>query len=344
MGASVVVWVHKWLYGCISGCMGEICLGNKLLSFEHAVPDAVFRTCHSAEDMLRFFFGITVFESLSTFQLTALLLKSFHLLLHCYTLVCVTHYMCDTSYITCHTYNESHILICHTYNEIYQSLQTSCLVWVRLRTRDVSDMYMCICTHTHLRIPSHVPRMNQGQLSDSECWIAVCICIYVHIYTLQLSIQNAELQSIYVYIYKYICTHIHTATQHSECWIAVCICVYIHVYSLQLSILSHIPRTYMYMCTYTHIPVYVYIYTYTYRHVYVYMYTYTYPAYESKSTVRLVKSGSRHDSLYARYTRLKSTSHLSGFRVSLESWRVKCVTTNLGHTRDVTRYMCDIHV
>ena len=207
-------------------------------------------------------------------------------------------------------------------------------------------MYVCTCTHTQTAnqhsqsCPTYELR-STVRLRTLNCSL---ICVYIHIYRLQLSIQNAELHSIYVYIYTYIYTHTHTATQHSKCWIAVCICVYIHVYRLQLSTLSHIPRTYMYMCTYTHIPVYVYIYTYTYRHVYVYMYTYTYPAYESKSTVRLVKSGSRHDSLYARYTRLKSTSHLSGFRVSLESWLVICVTTNLGHTRDVTRYMCNIHV
>jgi len=56
--------------------MVEICLGKKILRFEHP---AVRQTGV-------FFSGITVFVFVSTFKVNALLLESFHLRLYCYTL------------------------------------------------------------------------------------------------------------------------------------------------------------------------------------------------------------------------------------------------------------------
>jgi len=45
-----------------------------------------FRTSHTVRQIFLSFCGITVFEFLSTFQLTPLLLKNFHPRLHCYSL------------------------------------------------------------------------------------------------------------------------------------------------------------------------------------------------------------------------------------------------------------------
>jgi len=59
---------------------------------------------------------------------------------------------------------------------------------------------------------------------------------------------------------------------------------------------------------------------------------------------RWLGSDSGHDSLYVRFTRLKSTNHLSGFWVSLGTWLIICVTADLCQTLDMTRYIYDIHI
>jgi len=56
--------------------MIKMCLRKKFLRFEHP---AVRQTGPFSS-------GITVFMFVSTFKVTALLLESFHLRLHCYTL------------------------------------------------------------------------------------------------------------------------------------------------------------------------------------------------------------------------------------------------------------------
>ena len=58
--------------------MGKIISGKKFLPFDNPIWET--RICPR----------ITVSVFICTFKLTALLLKSFHLLLHCYTLACVS--------------------------------------------------------------------------------------------------------------------------------------------------------------------------------------------------------------------------------------------------------------
>jgi len=175
-----------------------------------------------------FFLWNNRFVCLSTFQLTALLSKNFHLRLHCYT---IRVRRCGE---TLHSYVWHGFFICVWY------------VWP-IHTRDVTELYVWVDEGCYP--PFYTVCVCCGWLM---CWetcgnplIYICdtnihrshvyVCKYIYIYTNMLIVYIY----IHVYIYTYIYIHIYTFTYMFTpiysylffiCMKYICIYIYTHIH------------------------------------------------------------------------------------------------------------------
>jgi len=131
---------------CVSVCMGDIAWGKSL---------CVSNIPH-CEAEISFFSGITFFLFVSTFQLTALVLKRLYLRLHCYTL---RHTCCvQNLYVFIYTC----ICICK-YIRIYMFIYTYMYMYnIKTCIHIYICIYTCIYIYVNTYVHTYILKLNNG--------------------------------------------------------------------------------------------------------------------------------------------------------------------------------------